>query len=189
MSAAVVAWGAASALGVGREAFDVGAAGDAPRSVWSSRADGKPFGRVSACVAARRERPAALLALGLAQVVAQLDQRLPGWRGRRLGVIVGTSSGGLAALERASESDDSWARAAYFSALGALEPQLGRAPERLASVYAACASSAMAIGLGARWLELGQAELVIAGGYDAESDWVCAGFDALKATSAGPPPL
>jgi 3-oxoacyl-[acyl-carrier-protein] synthase-1/3-oxoacyl-[acyl-carrier-protein] synthase II len=64
---------------------------------------------------------------------------------------------------------------------------LGRAPERLVSLYGACASSALALGLGARWLELGRCELVIAGGYDAESDWVGAGFDSLKATSSAPP--
>lgn len=188
MSVAVVAWGAASALGVGEAAFDVGGAGEPPRAAWASRAFGKPFGRVSACHAERAARPAALLELGLTQLVAQLDHQAPGWRGRRLGVIVGTSSGGLAAFERATTGEASvWDRAGYFSALRVLEPQLGRAPERLLSLYAACASSAMAIGLGARWLELGEAELVIAGGYDAESDWVCAGFDALKATSATAP--
>jgi 3-oxoacyl-[acyl-carrier-protein] synthase II len=55
------------------------------------------------------------------------------------------------------------------------------------SLYAACASSTLALGLGLRWLELDEVELVIAGGYDAESDWVCAGFDALKATSNAAP--
>jgi 3-oxoacyl-[acyl-carrier-protein] synthase II len=188
MGAAVVAWGAASALGVGRVAFDVGQAGQAPRSAWSQRSGGKLFGRVTACSAERAARPAALLELGLTQLTAELDQRLPAWRGQRLGVIVGTSSGGLSALERAvSDGANTWERAAYFSPLRVVEPVLGRAPTRLVSLYAACASSAMAIGLGLRWLELGELELVIAGGYDAESDWVCAGFDALKATSAGHP--
>ncbi|HYQ18076.1 MAG TPA: beta-ketoacyl synthase N-terminal-like domain-containing protein, partial [Polyangiaceae bacterium] len=155
---------------------------------WSSRAAGKPFARVTACEEARAERPRALLALGLAQVVEQLDQGRPGWRGSRLGVVIGTSSGGLPALERAmGEGAEVWEKSGYFSALSAVEPTLGRAPERLVSLYAACASSTLAIGLGLRWLELGEAELVIVGGYDAESDWVCAGFDALKATSAAYP--
>lgn len=182
MSASVIAWGAASALGVGRAAFDVGAPGEAPRSAWSSRDGGKPFGRVTACTAERAERASALLELGLAQVAAQLDERVPSWRTRRLGVIIGTSSGGLGALERAR-----WDSAAYFHALRVIEPRLGRAPDRLVSVYAACASSAVAIGLGMRWLELGEVDLAIVGGYDAESDWVCAGFDALKATAADRP--
>lgn len=188
MGAAIVAFGAASALGVGRAAFDVGGDGEAPRLAWSTRGAGKPFGRVTACSAERSERPSALLDLGLSQVVAQLDERVPAWRARRLGVIIGTSSGGLGALERALGSrEESWQKSAYFSALSVLEPRLGRRPERLVSLYAACASSSMAVGLGLRWLELGEVELVLCGGYDAESDWVCAGFDALKATSAGVP--
>jgi 3-oxoacyl-[acyl-carrier-protein] synthase-1/3-oxoacyl-[acyl-carrier-protein] synthase II len=57
----------------------------------------------------------------------------------------------------------------------------------LVALYGACASSALSLGLGSRLLELGRTDLVIAGGYDAESDWVSAGFDSLKATSAGTP--
>jgi 3-oxoacyl-[acyl-carrier-protein] synthase-1/3-oxoacyl-[acyl-carrier-protein] synthase II len=114
----------------------------------------------------------------------------------RLGVIVGTSSGGFAALERALGADaqsapepQNWARSAYFSPLSGALPRLGRTqpPERLVSLFAACASSTLALGLGLRWIEMGEVELVIAGGYDAESAWVGAGFDALKATSSRPP--
>jgi hypothetical protein len=53
MSVAVLAFGAASALGVGEAAFDVGAAGQAPRDVWSTRLGGKPFARVAALHAER----------------------------------------------------------------------------------------------------------------------------------------
>jgi 3-oxoacyl-[acyl-carrier-protein] synthase-1/3-oxoacyl-[acyl-carrier-protein] synthase II len=133
-----------------------------------------------------------LLELGLRQVVEQLSLRDPAWRRLRLGVIVGTSSGGFAALERAlacgapPEHPD-WARSAYFAPLGGIAACLGRTPERLVSLHAACASSTLALGLALRWLELDEVDLVIAGGYDAESDWVCAGFDALKATSSAQP--
>jgi len=192
MAVAIVAFGAASALGVGQAAFDVGGPGERPRSAWSTRAAGKPFARVGACEAARAERPRALLELGLSQIVQQLTEQDPAWRGRRLGVIIGTSSGGFAALERAidgsPERDDAnWRKSAYFAPLGGLAVSLGREPDRLVSLYAACASSTLALGLGLRWLELDEVELVIAGGYDAESDWVCAGFDALKATSKAAP--
>lgn len=191
MAAAIIAFGAASALGVGRTAFDVGAPGERPRTAWSTRDGGKPFARVVACQAERAERPRALLELGLRQVAEKLSLRDPAWRRLRLGVIVGTSSGGFAALERAlagapPEHAD-WARSAYFSPLAGVAACLGRTPERLVSLHAACASSTLALGLGLRWLELGEVDLVITGGYDAESDWVCAGFDALKATSAGAP--
>lgn len=194
MAVAIVARGAASALGLGAAAFDVGAAHQPARSAWSPRACGKPFGRVSACAAARADRPRALLELGLLQVVDELSRQYPDWRKRRLGMAIGTSSGGVAALERAlpaagaaESSPADWRKCAYFSPLGGVAALLGRAPDRLVSIYGACASSALALGLGSRWLELGYCELVIAGGYDAESDWVCAGFDSLKATSAAEP--
>jgi 3-oxoacyl-[acyl-carrier-protein] synthase II len=192
VAAAIVAFGAASALGVGRAAFDVGGPGERPRSAWSTRAAGKPFARVGACQAVRADRPRALLELGLAQVVQQLTELDLSWRSRRLGVIIGTSSGGFAALERAidgsPERDDAnWQKSAYFAPLGGVAAILGREPDRSVSLYAACASSTLALGLGLRWLELDEVEVVIAGGYDAESDWVCAGFDALKATSNAVP--
>jgi len=192
MGAAIIAYGAASALGVGKAAFDVGPAHQSAASALSRRAADKPFGRVLACDAARAARPQALLELGLRQIVGQLDADGGDWRSRRLGVVIGTSSGGFAALERAlsagaQAADADWSQSAYFAPLTAALPALGKTPERLVSLYAACASSTLALGLGLRWLELGEVELVIAGGYDAESDWVCAGFDALKATSAGAP--
>ena len=196
-SVAVIAYGAASALGFGAEACDVGEPDALPRTRLSQRAGGKPFGRVLGALAPREHRPRELLELGLGLVVAELERREPGWRQLRLGVVIGTSSGGLAALERALPSSDADADAdaanrllresAYFSPLSGVTRLLGRAPDRVVSLYAACASSTLALGLGLRWLELGRYDLVIAGGYDAESDWVSAGFDSLKATSAGPP--
>lgn len=192
MAAAVVAYGAASALGLGRVAFDVGGPQAKPASAWSVRAPGKPFGRVRECTADRADRPRALLQHALTQLEQQLDAFNPRWRSLRVGVVIGTSSGGFAALERAlsagpAASPADWNKSAYFAPLEAVRATLQRPPERLVSLYAACASSALSIGLGLRWLELGEVELVLAGGYDAESDWVCAGFDALRATSAGNP--
>lgn len=192
MAAAIVARGAASALGIGTAAFEVGAAHQAAPTAWATRGAGKPFARVSACEAARSERPRALLELGLLQLVAELDARSPDWRAQRVGVVIGSSSGAFAALERQlaraeGGTDAGWAGSSYFAPLTVVDRVLGRSPERLVSLYGACASSALGLGLGLRWLELGLCDLVIAGGYDAESDWVGAGFDSLKATSAGPP--
>jgi 3-oxoacyl-[acyl-carrier-protein] synthase II len=190
-SVAVVARGAASASGIGLAAFDVGGPGEAPRVLQSLRPPGKPFGRVLGCSAARAERPRALLELGLQQVVAELTALDGAWRRQRLGVIIGSSSGGLAALELAlaepASSSRAWAESAYFAPLAGVESTLGKKPEQLLALYAACASSTLALGLGLRWLELDYVDLVIAGGYDAESDLVCAGFDSLKATSGSVP--
>jgi 3-oxoacyl-[acyl-carrier-protein] synthase-1/3-oxoacyl-[acyl-carrier-protein] synthase II len=55
-------------------------------------------------------------------------------------------------------------------------------------VLGACASSAIAIGLGWRWLERGACDLVLAGGFDEVTVFVAAGFEALRATTASPPP-
>jgi 3-oxoacyl-[acyl-carrier-protein] synthase-1/3-oxoacyl-[acyl-carrier-protein] synthase II len=181
-SVAVIASGAASALGLGGAAYDVGAAGAAPQSALARRPGGKPFGRVAACVAPRQARPRALLELALAQLERELSERQPSWRTQRVGVVIGTSSGGLAALERGV-----WHDSSYFAPLGVVQDTLQVAPRRLVSLYAACASSTLAVGLALRWLELDYFDLVIAGGYDAESDWVSAGFDSLKATSAAAP--
>jgi 3-oxoacyl-[acyl-carrier-protein] synthase-1/3-oxoacyl-[acyl-carrier-protein] synthase II len=188
---AVIAYGAASALGLGEAAFDVGELDAPARTRLSEREGGKPFGRVLDCQASREHRPRALLELGLEQVVADLSRNEPAWRQLRVGVAVGTSSGGLAALEHAlpdpAASPVLLRESAYFSPLSGVARVLGREPDRLVSLYAACASSTLALGLGLRWLELGLFDLVIAGGYDAQSDWVSAGFDSLKATSAGAP--
>jgi 3-oxoacyl-[acyl-carrier-protein] synthase II len=169
-SAAVIAYGAASALGLGAEACDVGEAQALPRTRLSQRAGGKPFGRVPGPRAPREHRPRELLELALAQVVAELEQREPGWRRLRVGVVIGTSSGGLAALERALPNLDGDAvssllrESAYFSPLSGVSRRLGREPDHLVSLYAACASSTLALGLGLRWLELDRFDLVIAGG-------------------------
>lgn len=188
---AVIAYGSASALGLGAAAFDVGEPHAPARTRLSEREGGRPFGRVLESQAAREQRPRALLELGLGLLVAELSRHEPGWRQLRVGVAIGTSSGGLAALERAlpdpAASPDLLRESAYFSPLSCVAGLLGREPDRLVSLYAACASSTLALGLGLRWLELGLFDLVIAGGYDAQSDWVCAGFDSLKATSAGAP--
>jgi len=194
--AAILATGAASALGLAELAYAVGAPGDALRSGLRPNPRGRLFGRVAACAADHADRPEALLSLGLAGVVQRLDSVRPNWRAGRVAAVIGTSSGGFAALERWLDPSVGSSRpggqellrkAAYFAPLSVVGSILGREPEQLVALYAACASSTVAIGLGLRWLELGYYDLVIVGGYDAKSELVCAGFDSLKATSAGVP--
>jgi len=59
--------------------------------------------------------------------------------------------------------------------------------QRRTLILAACAASTIAIGLGLRWLDRGACDLVIAGGFDAVSVFVAAGFEALRATTATAP--
>jgi 3-oxoacyl-[acyl-carrier-protein] synthase-1/3-oxoacyl-[acyl-carrier-protein] synthase II len=202
-SVAVVAAAAESALGSGRDAYAVGEVGDVPRTRIAAdaalRAAGfaKPFvGRAPSLVEIPEDvDPArALLERAARALAAQLDATLPGWRGLRVGVAVGTSSGGMIALCRAlalrrlgvSVPREIAAAAPYFGPLRALDV-LGVTPTIDAQVLAACASSGVAIGLACRWLELDAAELVVAGGYDAVGDLVASGFESLGATSACAP--
>jgi 3-oxoacyl-[acyl-carrier-protein] synthase-1/3-oxoacyl-[acyl-carrier-protein] synthase II len=74
----------------------------------------------------------------------------------------------------------------YFAPLTALSV-LGVEPVLRVQLLAACASSTIAIGLGCRWLEAEHADLVIAGGYDALSVLIAAGFESLGATTEKQP--
>jgi 3-oxoacyl-[acyl-carrier-protein] synthase-1/3-oxoacyl-[acyl-carrier-protein] synthase II len=51
----------------------------------------------------------------------------------------------------------------------------------------ACASSTLALGLALRWLTLGRCDIAFAGGFDAVSEFVASGFEALRATTATRP--
>src|SRR5207247_2511591 len=50
----------------------------------------------------------------------------------------------------------------------------------------ACSSSLSSIALGVTLLQTGQADLVVAGGYDAISEYVWGGFNALRLVAEGP---
>ncbi len=193
---AIVAVGAISPLGAGDAAFAVGAAGEAPRTRVERDARLVELGHARP-IAARAplethgaDRAAALLAGAGGLLCLELDEALPDWRSRRTRLAIGTSAGGMPSLERAlalrgqrsAEIEGNLARRAlYDGPLGELR-QMFDAP--VVQVLAACASSTVAMGLGTRWLESGVADLVIAGGYDALSDFVAAGFEALGATTA-----
>ena len=129
---------------------------------------------------------------------------MPDWRTRKVGVCIGTSSGGMLAAEhfirrRANgETIDAALcnEASYFAPMvDALAAQgvfvdggdEGVVPVKRCQVLAACASSTIAIGLGMRWLERGVCDVVLAGGYDGVSLFVAAGFEAIRAISKGMP--
>ena len=200
---AVVAIGAESALGSGEAAYSVGALGERAVTAISAddrlRATGlrKPFVARAKITTDRKDLEPAGFLLGRAAraLATDLDRLAPGWRTRRIGVAVGTSSGGMSALvtllglrSRGETITAELARAAtYFGPLTVLDAELGIDYCERAQILAACASSGIAIGLGCRWLELGRADLVIAGGYDAVTALVAAGFESLGATSATRP--
>jgi 3-oxoacyl-[acyl-carrier-protein] synthase-1/3-oxoacyl-[acyl-carrier-protein] synthase II len=196
VSACIVATGALSALGAGEAAYALPAPGERARVAITRDATLAAAG-LARPVAARvsghaldEERAAELLAGARVQLEASLDQRVPGWRSLRVGLCVGTSSGGMMAAERffAAPSARLARAATYFgpfdAALGTLAP--GRVVKRC-QILAACASSTLALGLALRWLDRGACDVAIAGGYDALAVFVGAGFEALRATTATEP--
>ena len=204
--ACVIAVGAVSPFGLGDEATPAAVAGEPARvaitrdAVLEAAGLRRPF--VARAPAALGEAPAPsgdraadLLLAALAQVTAALDATRPGWRRERLGVAVGTSSGGMLTSERffaaraAGSATPELARGAtYFAPLDAALAALDLDTVKpRAQILAACAASTIALGLGLRWLDRGACDLVLAGGYDAVSVFVAAGFEVLRATTAGSP--
>lgn len=214
--ASVIAAGAVSALGHGADAYRAAEAGRPARIAWTVDETLAAAG-LQRPLAARapaalegapafEDRAAALLACALDQLLRSLDERRPGWRAERIGVAMGTSSGGMLTAERffaararaiaaGSQADEDLAplarRATYFAPMvDALAAHGLSNVRRRTLLLAACAASTIAIGLGVRWLDRGACDLVIAGGFDGLSVFVAAGFEALRATTAtGPRPF
>lgn len=206
-----IATGAVSAMGLAERAYDAGVVGE-PARVVITRDDElvragllRPFcARAVVTPSAARfdDRATALLFESFDQIKRTLDDVRPGWRQERLGLSIGTSSGGMLCAEtffglremrsRGTEvQHDELQRAAqhatYFAPLDdalAAADLSGAHVCRKAHLVAACAASTLAIGLGLRWLDRGACDLVIAGGYDAVSVFVAMGFEALRATTA-----
>ena len=105
----------------------------------------------------------------------------------RIGVVLGTCNAGLLAGRE-------WLREPHPALPALVTPQA--LAEQVAAAFAltgpvlavntACASGANAIGLAADLLRLGRADAVLAGGTDALSDVVFAGFNALESLASTP---
>lgn len=205
--ACVLATGAVSALGIGHAAYQAAFEGEparcvlGPDEVLASAGLRRPFaGRAPADLGVPQsgDRATDLLVCALSQVSAALDQIRPGWRAERLGVALGTSSGGMLTAERffaaraeASPPGDlaQLARGAtYFAPFDdALAATNLRGCAKRAQILAACSASTIAIGLAMRWLDRGACDIALAGGYDGLGVFVASGFEALRATTATRP--
>lgn len=198
---AILAAGVVSPLGEGPDGYSVGELGERPKSRVTRDPELAAAGlrrpqaaRVSLTTPRAEDRAGALLTRALTLLIADLDRALPAFRELRIGVALGTSSGGLGSLTELLEArargvgpTQASARAAsYFGPLLALD-RFALNPVRSTQVLAACASSTVAMGIACRWLEAGTCDLVIAGGYDALTVFAAAGFEALGATTATVP--
>lgn len=141
---------------------------------------------------AQRSRNNALALAALAQIRPAVDAAVAKFGAGRVGVIVGTSTSGIAETEKALQH-----RAAH----GALHPdfhygqqEMGSPAQLLADelgvsgpAYAhssACSSSAKALASAARLLRMGLCDAVVAGGADSLCAFTVAGFAALESVSA-----
>lgn len=196
---ALLASAALSALGRGARAAHVGEVGEpAPSAV-----------KIETCGALARvddqlidagegDRAARLLSSVAAELARKLDALAPDFRRRRIFVCVGTSAGAMQSMQQAlaqlESASESLARDAnYHAPLEALFSALGLSREQVVECVqplGACASSTLAIGLACRALDEGACDLAIAGGYDALTEFVIAGFSSLGALSrSGPAPF
>jgi 3-oxoacyl-(acyl-carrier-protein) synthase len=196
----MVAFGAVSALGEGAAAAGAGEIGEVARveirrdEELASAGLARPFAARAWPEPPEELRATALLERALAGCALELDRLRPFWRRERVGMVLGTSSGGMRSAERAFALLERGERIAdletptYFGPMARAARALGMALDPAVLVLAACASSAIAIGLASRWVEQGVCDLALAGGFDDVTVFVAAGFEALRATTASPPP-
>ena len=145
-----------------------------------SPGDGEPF----------RERALQLAQLAAQEAVAGLPPAIPA---ERRGLVLGTCNAGLLSAREWFRRDDAGetpdpqllALVTPGGIADALAATLNFAGPVLA-VNTACASGANAIGLAADLIREDRADVVLAGGTDALSDIVFAGFSALEALSPLP---
>ena len=201
MSAAVIAFGASSALGEGEAALGVGAAGDPAKAAVArdpelvSAGLLRPFcARVHAIdeAAHTTDRATLLLERALAACAKDLDAVMPGWRQRRVGLAIGTSSGGMRSFEAAfaeGASPEGLVQATYLGPVLSASRPCDLEP--VAFVLGACASGTLAIGLAREWLKVGACDIALCGGFDAVSVFVASGFEVLRAvcTDGAPRPF
>lgn len=106
----------------------------------------------------------------------------------RCAILLGTTLHGMRAGGRFLRTDDP-SFLAQFLAGAALSKAAAGLPIAgiTATTCSACSSGLAAIGLACTLLQSGQYDLVIAGGYDTISEYVYAGFNALRLVADGPP--
>jgi 3-oxoacyl-[acyl-carrier-protein] synthase II len=202
---AVIAFGASSGLGEGEAALGVGVAGEAAPTAIARDAElvaanlKRPFcARVAGLGdggtgdTGGRDRATVLLERAFAACATELDAALPGWRKKRVGLAIGTSSGGMRAFEEAFAEGGTAEGSAVATYLGpVLFADRSCDLEPVAFVLGACASGTIAVGLAREWLLAGACDVALCGGFDAVSVFVASGFEVLRAvcTDGAPRPF
>lgn len=172
--------------------------GVAPTDAWSA---GRmlPLGRVTGELAdgaalplEQRSRNNQLALSALAQIRPAVDAAIARYGAHRIGVVIGTSTSGIAATESALRT---------LAASGNLPPEFHYAQQEMGSpatmlaqqlgicgpAYvhsSACSSSAKAMASAARLIKMGLCDAVLTGGVDTLCAFTVAGFAALESVSA-----
>jgi 3-oxoacyl-[acyl-carrier-protein] synthase-1 len=158
-----------------------------------------PLGQVAAMLPgvghlplAQRSRNNQLALVALAQIRTAVDAAIERHGAARVGVVVGTSTSGIAQTEqalRALRADDAlpagfhYAQQEMGSVAAMLAQELGVAgPAYVHS--SACSSGAKALASAARLLKMGLCDAVVTGGVDTLCEFTVAGFSALESVSA-----
>jgi 3-oxoacyl-[acyl-carrier-protein] synthase II len=148
-----------------------------------------PKTRLGARHLERTDRAAKILLIAAEQAWSQ-----SGWNsGGRIPVVLGTTSGGMTLGQEYFRQTTTSARRHHQQAGRAVHYQSQRQGLDLADAFGftgpvliianACASGANALGHAWEWVRNGMADRVLTGGYDALSQLVFSGFDALQALS------
>ncbi len=143
----------------------------------------------------RASRSDRLALVALEEALAQSELALPLERPERVGVAIGSSTGGMLETESYFErrcrgvAPGVW-RSRLAGAMVAAPTDLvaaavGATGPRLAP-STACSSSAIALAMAALWIRSGAADVVLAGGSDALTRMTYSGFHALQALSPEP---
>jgi 3-oxoacyl-[acyl-carrier-protein] synthase II len=204
---AITGFGTINALGAGVEAFEAGlragVCGVGELSLFSSEgyrtslaAEVKRI-EAPARLAARTARRASRTNL-LSLAAADEAWRMAGLDGAEVpgvGVIVGTTTGGLALGEERFRRDLRGERSRFRMAEW-VETPVSVSADTIAAVFActgprltvstACSSGANALGIAADWIRTGRAPIALCGGADSLCRVTYSGFNALQALDARP---
>ena len=174
-----------SQFDVSRQRVKTAAEVDLPESLPASRLSRRQLGRL--------DRAAKMLVLAAQEAWQQAGWQIPGENVENLPLVLGTTAGGMLlgeayyrqAIQQPTHFRQQATRAIQyqpqvqarmvFDALGCSGP--------ITIISNACASGANAIGHAWDLIRGGQADRVMAGGYDALGELVFSGFDSLQALS------
>jgi 3-oxoacyl-[acyl-carrier-protein] synthase-1 len=158
-----------------------------------------PLGQVAAALPdvshlplPQRSRNNQVALAALAQIRPAVDAAIARYGAGRVGVVVGTSTSGIASTEQAlREWHASGALPAHFhygqQEMGLVACMLAQELGVSGPAYvhsSACSSSAKALASAARLIRMGLCDAVVTGGVDTLCEFTVAGFSALESVSA-----